>query len=57
MLAGLGCLPGEEPDEVDWKDVAFDCIERDGFCENPECGRALLEWNGVSVSIYYGTVC
>ncbi|KAJ3487685.1 hypothetical protein NLI96_g3361 [Meripilus lineatus] len=45
LLAGLGCLPGEEPDEVDWKDVAFDCIERDGFCENPECGRALLEWN------------
>ncbi|KAJ3487683.1 hypothetical protein NLI96_g3362 [Meripilus lineatus] len=45
LLAGLGCLPGERAEEVDWKHVAFDCIERDGSCKHPECGRARLEWN------------
>lgn len=52
LLAGLGCLPGERAEEVDWKHVAFDCIERDGSCKHPECGRARLEWNGVSIFVY-----
>ena len=32
--------------DTSWKDVAFDCISKDGFCSHPDCGGALLDWNG-----------
>ncbi|KAI0675615.1 hypothetical protein C8Q78DRAFT_1074620 [Trametes maxima] len=28
-----------------WKEVAIDCISRDGFCKHPQCGEVLLEYN------------
>ncbi|CAL1708188.1 unnamed protein product [Somion occarium] len=49
ILAGLGCLPNEAPENVDWKHVAFECIEKDGFCDHPACGGALLDWNAAQM--------
>ncbi|KAF7793889.1 hypothetical protein EIP86_005011 [Pleurotus ostreatoroseus] len=33
-----------------WKEVAFECITKDGFCSHPYCGGNLLEWNALQVS-------
>ncbi|KAH9951878.1 hypothetical protein B0H21DRAFT_714656 [Amylocystis lapponica] len=44
-LAGLGCIRDEQSRLVSWTDVAFHCIARDGFCNHPQCGGALLERN------------
>ncbi|GBE81606.1 hypothetical protein SCP_0313350 [Sparassis crispa] len=48
-LAGLGLLPGENPEEVSWRKIAFECVERDGFWsdqpELPVCGGDLLMVN------------
>ncbi|KAI0358202.1 hypothetical protein OH77DRAFT_1518906 [Trametes cingulata] len=30
---------------LSWKDIAVDCISRDGFCTHPQCGETLLEYN------------
>lgn len=46
LLVGLGCLPGETPHEVDWKRVALEYIEKDGFCGHPECSSNRLQNNG-----------
>ncbi|KAI0784630.1 hypothetical protein C8Q75DRAFT_809811 [Abortiporus biennis] len=32
-----------------YKDLAFECIARDGFCSHPDCGGALLDWNARQV--------
>ena len=32
-----------------YKDLAFDCIVKDGFCPHPQCGGNLLEWNGKQI--------
>ncbi|KAH8107833.1 hypothetical protein BXZ70DRAFT_1003264 [Cristinia sonorae] len=46
LLSGLGLVEGEtDPGEVDWKRVGFECVEKDGFCEHPGCGGALLDFN------------
>ncbi|KAI0960403.1 hypothetical protein AcW1_004926 [Taiwanofungus camphoratus] len=49
-LAGLGCMPGEDPDQVSWTDIAVDVIKRDGFCKHPKCGRSLLDHNAVCLA-------
>ena len=41
-LAGIGWLRSDSS----WRDIAFETIERDGFCAHPQCGGALLDWNG-----------
>ncbi|KAI0794408.1 hypothetical protein C8Q74DRAFT_1365874 [Fomes fomentarius] len=40
---GIGSLPNER--QVQWKEIAIDCITQDGFCKHPQCGEALLEHN------------
>lgn len=49
VQCGLGLLYTETlaPEAVRWKDIAFGCIERDGFCPHPECGGDRLEENGI----------
>lgn len=42
---GLGVLPQEDPQEVDWKAVARECAE-DAFCDHPGCGDGQLQENG-----------
>lgn len=49
---GLGVLPHEEdPQNVDWKEVALECAE-DAFCEHPGCGNARLQANGATSCLY-----
>ena len=43
--AGIGLLYGEDEAKVKWRDVAVDTMEKDGFCDHPECGASLLEYN------------
>lgn len=43
-LAGIGWLRSDSS----WKEIAFETIARDGFCSHPQCGGALLEWNGTT---------
>lgn len=45
-------MSNENPKTVDWKRVALDCIEKDGFCEHPECGNTRLETNGEFSPVY-----
>ena len=42
---GAGLTPSEETGDFTWKDIAIDCIVRDGFCEHPHCGEALMDYN------------
>ncbi|KAI0332708.1 hypothetical protein GY45DRAFT_1368939 [Cubamyces sp. BRFM 1775] len=42
---GAGLNASEETGDFTWKDIAIDCIIRDGFCEHPQCGEMLLEYN------------
>ncbi|KAI0075382.1 hypothetical protein K474DRAFT_1408927 [Panus rudis PR-1116 ss-1] len=44
---GIGCTTDEDPDaNVDfWRDVAFECIDRDGWCTHPQCGAKRLSAN------------
>lgn len=44
---GLGQLPEEEwsLSDDDWRDIAIECVGRDGFCTLPYCGESLLEYN------------
>ncbi|KAH9910950.1 hypothetical protein B0H21DRAFT_887571 [Amylocystis lapponica] len=44
-LSGLGLIRQETLLRVSWKDIAYDCIEKCGFCKHPQCGMALLERN------------
>ena len=39
---GIGMLPSDEESDKSWKDIAIDCIKRDGFCTSPSCGENLL---------------
>ncbi|KAJ3558018.1 hypothetical protein NM688_g1156 [Phlebia brevispora] len=41
IMCGI-CSLGDQS----WKEIAFECITKDGFCTHPACGGALLEWNG-----------
>ena len=43
---GLGLLPGEKPDEVDWEEVVLECAEDARSCEHPGCGEPGLRVNG-----------
>ncbi|KAI0367598.1 hypothetical protein BV20DRAFT_551379 [Pilatotrama ljubarskyi] len=36
----VSAVPG-----LSWKEIAIDCISRDGFCKHPQCGETLLEYN------------
>ncbi|KAH9933084.1 hypothetical protein B0H21DRAFT_89107 [Amylocystis lapponica] len=54
-LAGIGLKHSESPQKLSlsdytWKRIAFDCIERDGFCEHPECGDTLLAHNAICMA-------
>ncbi|KAI0731014.1 hypothetical protein C8Q76DRAFT_793116 [Earliella scabrosa] len=45
---GIGCsqqLDGDPAAPGFWRDLAIRLIERDGFCEHPHCGEALLAYN------------
>ena len=43
---GIGLLPGEDAqEEVSWRTIAVDCIQRDGFCMHEDCGEYVLEYN------------
>ena len=42
---GIGATGVDSQDNVRWRDIAIDCIERDGFCTIPGCGEELLEAN------------
>ncbi|RPD58942.1 hypothetical protein L226DRAFT_536493 [Lentinus tigrinus ALCF2SS1-7] len=43
---GIWRLPEEDlAAVVDWRLIAVDCIQKDGFCKHPQCGEALLEYN------------
>lgn len=42
---GLGMLPSDEESRRPWKDVAIECIKRDGFCTLPWCGESMLCFN------------
>ncbi|GBE87400.1 hypothetical protein BKA93DRAFT_753989 [Sparassis latifolia] len=44
-LNGLGLLPGESCKSVSWKQIAFECVEDDGFCDLPDCGGNALVKN------------
>ncbi|KAH9944699.1 hypothetical protein B0H21DRAFT_449018 [Amylocystis lapponica] len=44
-LSGLGLMRQETLLRVSWKDIAYQCIEKCGFCKHPKCGMALLERN------------
>ncbi|KAI0630902.1 hypothetical protein C8Q77DRAFT_1219699 [Trametes polyzona] len=47
-LCAIGRLPDEHPSTRSWKDIAIECVEVDGFCEDSSsgpCGEALLERN------------
>ena len=52
-LVGLSTLPEDRDDagQVSWKEIAFDTIDRDGFCEHPQCGEHQLRLNGMSIKI------
>ncbi|KAI0754497.1 hypothetical protein C8Q80DRAFT_371446 [Daedaleopsis nitida] len=44
---GIGALAEEDNRlaNLRWRDIAADCIRRDGFCRHPMCGGRLLEYN------------
>ncbi|GBE81610.1 hypothetical protein SCP_0313390 [Sparassis crispa] len=44
-LSGLGLTRHQKPDEVSWKAIAFNLIQKDGSCTNRECGTELLRAN------------
>ena len=48
-LVGLSCVPDDidADGRISWVEIALDCIEKDGFCEQPECGNHLLQANGM----------
>ncbi|CAL1708171.1 unnamed protein product [Somion occarium] len=50
ILSGLGYIEDEDLNATPWKEVAFDCIEKDGFCAHPQCGGARLEWNARQIA-------
>ena len=45
---GIGRLPDEDSEMLNWKDVAINSILQDGFCSHPQCGESLLEYNSMS---------
>ncbi|KAH9944675.1 hypothetical protein B0H21DRAFT_446866 [Amylocystis lapponica] len=49
-FAGLGLVREEDPQHVSWKGIAFECIERCGFCKHPHCGGVLLERNAAMMA-------
>ncbi|KAI0072490.1 hypothetical protein K474DRAFT_1667785 [Panus rudis PR-1116 ss-1] len=44
LSVGLGA-PDGDADEEYWKAVAFECIEKDGWCKHSQCGVNRLQWN------------
>ncbi|KAI0664506.1 hypothetical protein C8Q70DRAFT_1049976 [Cubamyces menziesii] len=58
-LSRLENLPQEiwsDFDGLTWKNIALDCIVRDGFCRHPRCGEVLLEYNRESMRNIAGEV-
>ena len=54
---GIGCsqqLDGDPAAPGFWRDLAIRLIERDGFCEHPHCGEALLAYNSECFSLHGG---
>ncbi|KAI0794407.1 hypothetical protein C8Q74DRAFT_575000 [Fomes fomentarius] len=50
---GIGMLPSDEDSRRPWKDIAIECIKRDGFCTLPWCGESMLcfnRWNMTQAS-------
>ena len=57
LLSGIGLLGDtESPHSASWKEIAFECIETDGFCGHPECGGARLEENGTCSTAVHDVV-
>ncbi|KAI0075381.1 hypothetical protein K474DRAFT_1709091 [Panus rudis PR-1116 ss-1] len=48
MSVGLG-VPDAPAYAANWKEIAFTCIEEDGWCSHPQCGVARLEWNATEI--------
>ena len=46
---GIGALDVEFIMQRSWRDIAFECIQADGFCTHPQCGESLLEYNRQSL--------
>ena len=44
---GLGLLPGEDPEQLDWEQVVLECAKDAWTCDHPECGKGRLLGNGV----------
>ncbi|KAF7799184.1 hypothetical protein EIP86_010415 [Pleurotus ostreatoroseus] len=53
-LCGIHMMDCDDPGQLEtcrtWKEVAFDCIAKDGFCNHPFCGDALLQYNAVQIA-------
>jgi len=47
LLAGLNFVGTDSS----YKDIAFECIIKDGFCAHPACGGSLLDWNAREIEI------
>ncbi|KAH8102033.1 hypothetical protein BXZ70DRAFT_48238 [Cristinia sonorae] len=46
---GLGLLPGEDAETVDWTEIAMECM-RDAFCGREGCGEKRLRKNASGMS-------
>lgn len=46
LSVGLGSLASEDPLDVDWQEVALDCIQHAESCNHSECGVSRLAKNG-----------
>ena len=45
-LCGIGWIAElDRKSDTCWRDIAVECIERDGFCTLPGCGERLLRYN------------
>lgn len=45
LSVGIGRTLEDEAGLISWKEIAFDCVAMDGFCQHPGCGVKLLESN------------
>lgn len=45
IMSGLGFLPDDKLGEDRWKKVAFQIIQKGGFCDHPGCGGNQLDQN------------
>ncbi|KAH8107848.1 hypothetical protein BXZ70DRAFT_903288 [Cristinia sonorae] len=47
---GLSLVEGEDEETVSWRDLVYEVIRRDGFCDHPLCGVRRLEQNYYEMS-------